>query len=154
MDVDGAGRVAVANAAANALTIFSPSATGNAAPAATIAGASTSLSAPSFVAFTPPPEAVTGRARHVRGTRARLTGTVTPDGSRTTWRFEYRPQGTTVWQKTPVASAGTGGSAVRVRTTVNHLHRHTKYEFRLKAENPGGNATGEIHSFKTKRRRT
>jgi hypothetical protein len=146
MDVNGSGEIAVANVGSNAITFFAAAATGNVAPLTTLSGALTGLSSPGFVAFTPPPVAVTGGARHVSAHRAR----VTPDGSLTRWRVRYRAQDATRWESTAAEPAGSGGSAVRVRVRLRQLRRRTVYRYRVLAVNPGGTAFGATPSFTTR----
>jgi YVTN family beta-propeller protein len=49
--VSGAGRIYVANWGSNTVTVYDPSASGNAAPSATISGANTLRSGPTGLAF-------------------------------------------------------------------------------------------------------
>jgi phosphodiesterase/alkaline phosphatase D-like protein len=151
MDLNGSGQLAVADTSSNSVTFYSPSATGNAPPAATISGSSTGLYGPGYVAFTPPPVAATRGARDVYTTRAVLSGVVTPDGSATTWYFDYRRQGTDTWTQTPLAAAGSGSQDLRVKVTIDNLTPQTTYFYRLVAQNPGGTAAGTIRSFTTNR---
>jgi len=131
------------------LDLFSPSSTGDQPPATTISGAATGLDNPLFVAFTPPPVAVTGPVRHVKAHRVTLTGTVTPDGSQTTWSFLYRPASGGAWTHTRIRSAGASASTVRLRIAVGDLRAATTYRYELVARNPGGYTTGQVRAFTT-----
>ncbi|HZT97278.1 MAG TPA: hypothetical protein VFB34_10640, partial [Chloroflexota bacterium] len=150
MDVNGSGQVAVPNAGAGSVTLFAAGATGNTMPAGTIVGSKTRLYHPSFVAFTPPPAAITGVATGITTTEAKLTGIETPDGSATRWFFQYRRKGVSTWSHTPAVYGGSGGFRVRVQSVVKSLQASTAYQFRLIAVNPGGEATGAVVSFTTK----
>jgi len=90
--------------------------------------------------------------RRVHATRAGLSGVVTPDGSATSWYFDYRRQGTDTWTQTQFADAGSGSQGLRVKVTIDNLTPRTTYYYRLVAQNPGGTAAGTIRSFTTKRR--
>jgi hypothetical protein len=111
----------------------------------------TLLNHPSFVAFTAPPVAETGKLGVVGRLRATVTGIVTPDGSATGWYFQYARSGVPKWARTKESFSGSGGSPIRITATVVHLRPASKYRYRLVAVNPGGIATGAIRSFTTKR---
>jgi hypothetical protein len=79
-----------------------------------------------------------------------LSGTVNPEGTATTYRFEY---GTTTAYGTnvpvPDASAGSGSAAVPVSQDVTALLPNTTYHFRLSAHNTGPVVTTADQTFTT-----
>ena len=90
------------------------------------------------------PTVATGPAGPVGETTATLTGTVDPNGSETTYRFEY---GTTTdyGLLTPEQTAGAGDDPVTVQAAVQGLTAATTYHFRLVA----GGVAGADGSFTT-----
>ena len=84
-----------------------------------------------------PPVAVTGAADSITETAANLNGTVDPNGSITTYQFEY---GTTAGygQTTPVNTASEGTDPVAVEAAIASLTRNTTYHYRLVATNAEG----------------
>jgi hypothetical protein len=97
-----------------------------------------------------PPAVANQRARDVGVDTARLTGSVDPNGSATTFHFEY---GTTTryGAVTPSQSAGSGSTAVPVSATVTGLAARTTYHYRLVATNAAGTVRGRNRSFTTDR---
>src|SRR4051794_4822666 len=100
-------------------------------------------------AIAAPPTATTEAATAVRYEEATLKGTVNPEGSATTYYFEYgktEAYGT----KTPVspASVGSGTSNVAVSQTVTGLSQSTEYHFRVVAEGETA-ANGKDATFTT-----
>jgi phosphodiesterase/alkaline phosphatase D-like protein len=79
-----------------------------------------------------------------------LRGTVNPNGSATTYQFEYGTT-TSYGSKIPASEAGVGsGSAdVPVAQTVTGVLPNTTYHFRLAAHNPGNTATTGDRTFLT-----
>jgi hypothetical protein len=96
-----------------------------------------------------PPVVVTGAATQITRSGARLAGTVNPNGSATTYHFEYGTS-TAYGRRTPDVSAGGGGAAVAVAATVGGLSAATTYHYRLVASNPK-TAAGANRTFKTLR---
>ena len=98
----------------------------------------------------PPPAVTTGPASDVGTEAAVLGGTVNPNGSATTWFFEY---GTTTayGSQAPAtaASAGSGTGAVAQSQAITGLTRGTTYHYRLVATNAGGTTTGPDQTFTT-----
>jgi hypothetical protein len=97
-----------------------------------------------------PPAISSQRARDVGVNSARLTASVDPNGSATTFHFEY---GTTTryGNVTPDQSAGSGGSSVPVSTSVGGLAARTTYHYRLVATNAAGTTRGRDRTFTTVR---
>jgi streptogramin lyase len=94
------------------------------------------------------PIAITEPATAVTPTAATLTGTVDPEGSQTTYYFEY---GTTpaYGSKTVGASAGSGTSNISVSAATSGLSPDTLYHYRLVANSPGGVSYGADLTFTT-----
>jgi hypothetical protein len=97
-----------------------------------------------------PPVATTGSASSVLDTSATLNGTVDPNGSATSYHFEY---GTTTayGSQSPAADAdaGSGSSAVPVSTTLSGLFAATTYHFRLVATNAAGTTVSADRTLTT-----
>jgi hypothetical protein len=88
-----------------------------------------------------PPLVRTGRALEIGSTMARLTGSVNPQGRRTTWYFEY---GTTTGygSKTPTSTAGSGFGEQAVTAPILGLRTTELYHYRLVARNDVGTTRG------------
>ncbi|MBF0376652.1 MAG: formylglycine-generating enzyme family protein [Desulfamplus sp.] len=92
---------------------------------------------------------VTGTpATSITSTTATLNGTVNPNGSATTYYFDY---GTTTnyGSKTTSQNAGSGTSNVSVTADLTGLVANTTYHFRLVATNSKGTTYGSDYTFKT-----
>jgi hypothetical protein len=102
-------------------------------------------------AFTTPdlrPGLTTEAPTSVKGGAATLRGTVNPNGSATTYRFEYGT--TTSYGKTAPASpksVGSGKEPVAVSEALSGLSANTVYHYRLAAENPEGSSYGKDQTF-------
>jgi hypothetical protein len=83
---------------------------------------------------------------------ARLRARVDPNGSSTTYRFEYGPAGGAFDNHIPVpdGQAGAGNSAQLFTQMVSGLQPDTAYHYRIVATNFVGTAIGEPVTFKTK----
>jgi hypothetical protein len=98
------------------------------------------LLAPATAGAQGPPTVTTGAAQPGT-TTATLNGTVDPNGTATTYHFEY---GTTTdyGLETPSQSAGSGADPVPVQATLSGLTASTVYHYRLVAGDvPGADAT-------------
>jgi sugar lactone lactonase YvrE len=97
------------------------------------------------------PKATTEAPTNVKGTAAKLNGTVNPEGSETSYYFEYG-ETESYGTKIPVSpeSVGTGTSNVAVAQSVTGLTLEKTYHYRLVAENTAGTSKGEDKSFETK----
>jgi hypothetical protein len=94
------------------------------------------------------PATTTGTHSHVTDTTAVLHGTINPNGSTTTYYFEWGL--TTAYGVNSVAhSAGHGTQPVAVSTTAKDLISGSVYHYRLIAANGAGSSTGADHTFKT-----
>jgi hypothetical protein len=95
-----------------------------------------------------PPTVATEPAGQVKATSAVLHATVVPNGSPTTYRFQYgRTAG--YGSTTPRASAGAGTSPVAVDAKVEGLHAGATYHFRIDATNAAGAVQGADATFTT-----
>src|SRR3712207_2587759 len=92
------------------------------------------------------PSATTGPASGVSRSGATLNGTVDPNGTATSWYFEY---GTTTAYglRTADADAGEGDDPVAVSAAVSGLSAGTTYHFRLVAVNADGTVQGTDRTF-------
>ena len=95
-----------------------------------------------------PPSATTGPARAVDRTAATLTGTVDPNGTATTYRFEY---GTTTAYglQTAERDAGAGADGAAVEAPLAVLTPGTTYHYRAVATSAAGTARGADRTFRT-----
>jgi hypothetical protein len=94
------------------------------------------------------PVAVTGAADSVTETSANLNGSVDPNGTATTYHFEY---GTSAGYGlvTPEADAGSGTDPVAVKAPITGLTRNTTYHYRLVATNGTLPVFGADRTFRT-----
>jgi bacillolysin len=100
---------------------------------------------------TPPPQppgVTTGAASGVTHEAATLNGSVDPNGSATTYRFEYGTA-SSYGSSTASQSAGSGTSGVDVSAGVSGLAAETTYHFRLVASNAAGTSYGSDQTFST-----
>jgi phosphodiesterase/alkaline phosphatase D-like protein len=105
------------------------------------AGAAVALAATS-------PSVTTGSASSVHDTYATLNGTVNPNGTATTYYFQWDT--TTAYGATSSThSAGRGSANVAVRATASHLTPGTTYHYRLIASSGAGTSTGADRTFTT-----
>jgi hypothetical protein len=94
------------------------------------------------------PGVATGAATDVHDTSAQMHATVNPEGSHTSYQFQYgltNAYGTS----TPVKSAGHGSRVVDVKGTATQLIPGTQYHFRILATSAGGTSVGDDHTFTT-----
>ncbi|MBA7596698.1 hypothetical protein ES703_03682 [subsurface metagenome] len=103
-----------------------------------------------YYSYTAPPTAITGTPTDVSSVSATLNGTVNPNGSSTTYYFEYGIT-TNYGSQTPdpPGSVGSGTSNVSVSAPVLELTPNTTYHFRLVASNIGGVDEGNDTTFTT-----
>ncbi|HET7506807.1 MAG TPA: hypothetical protein VFJ53_00465, partial [Solirubrobacterales bacterium] len=97
------------------------------------------------------PKATTLAVSNVRATGATLNGSVTPEGSATTYQYEYGP--TTAYgskaPSTPV-SVGSGSVATPATLFTASFAPGTVYHYRLVATSAGGTVYGGDQTFQTK----
>ena len=103
---------------------------------------------PASIAARPP--VVSATSSSVAATRAKLEGTINPEGSPTTYYFEYGPT-TAYGTKAPTSplSLGYGTSAVSVSQLPSGLSPNTTYHYRIVAESPEGVSKGTDKTFTT-----
>ncbi len=96
------------------------------------------------------PTATTEAATGLTATEATLKGSVNPNGTATTYQFEYG-ETTSYGTKVPAspASAGSGTTAVAVSKAITGLKEGTAYHFRVVAVNEGDTTYGEDKAFTT-----
>jgi hypothetical protein len=95
-----------------------------------------------------PPTATTGSATTVTATSESLGGTVTPNGSDTSYYFEW---GTSAafGNKTPVTDVGAGDAAASASATITGLKPGTTYDFALVATSALGTSAGSTATFQS-----
>jgi phosphodiesterase/alkaline phosphatase D-like protein len=98
----------------------------------------------------PPPTASTGAVYNLTATAALLSGTVNPEGSATTYHFEYG-QTTAYGQSVPVPDgvAGTSAGDHVWSQTISGLTPSTTYHYRIVAHSAAGTVYGNDASFTT-----
>jgi hypothetical protein len=94
------------------------------------------------------PKAATGGAREVSYASATLAGTVNPNGSNTSYYFQYGPT-KAYGAQTAISDAGAGAGGISVRLPIGGLQPITVYHYRLVAVNASGVSTGSDNAFKT-----
>ena len=96
------------------------------------------------------PAVTTAAANAVATTTATLNGTVNPNGSSTSYWFEYSTDSAlTTFALTPQQSLGAGLNPLDVNWPVPGLSANTTYFFRIVAQNGAGTIKGSILSFAT-----
>ena len=102
---------------------------------------------------TPAVEAVsTGKAEEITGNTAKLTGSLSPDGTDAHYYFEYGTEAGIYSATAPVppgVDAGGGGSPVAASTPVTGLTGNTAYHYRLVAVNAFGTTYGSEQTLTT-----
>jgi hypothetical protein len=86
-----------------------------------------------------PPVVTTGKPQHARGTFALLTGTVNPNGSPTTFYFQFGPT-SAYTSRTATGFAGSGNKPVRVGLSASPIL--LGWHFRIVATNAAGTRFG------------
>lgn len=94
------------------------------------------------------PTVATGTHTQVTDTSAVLHGTINPNGSATTYYFQWGLT-TAYGLQSDAHSAGRGTKAAAVSTTARDLIPGTTYHYRLVATNGGGTTAGADHAFTT-----
>jgi hypothetical protein len=95
-----------------------------------------------------PPSATTGAATSVTQGGATVSGTVDPQGTATTYRFEYGTSSSYGLQTAEV-DAGSGSGAVDASANLSGLTSDTTYHYRLVATNAAGVTRGSDRTLKT-----
>jgi phosphodiesterase/alkaline phosphatase D-like protein len=94
------------------------------------------------------PTVATGTHSHVTDSSAVLHGTVDPNGSATTYYFQWGLT-TAYGLQSAAHAAGHGTKSVAVRATAGGLIPGTAYHYRLVATNGAGTAVGADHTLTT-----
>jgi hypothetical protein len=92
------------------------------------------------------PAVSTGSASAVTSSSATLNGTINPNGTNTTYYFEYGGS-TGYGSSTASSSAGSGSTGTSVTANITGLNANTTYHFRLLASNTGGISYGSDATF-------
>jgi streptogramin lyase len=98
-----------------------------------------------------PPKATSSEASAIKATSATLKGTANPEGTDSTYRFEYGPTAS-YGTIAPVPSgwAGSGGAPIPVSQTISGLQPGTIYHYRIAVTNSDGTSDyGEDKVFTT-----
>ena len=101
----------------------------------------------------PPPQAIkssvkTNSATSVTNTTATINGQVNPNGTATSYWYEYGKD-TNFGFVTAFLGTNSGSSYMSVPTPISSLQPLTKYYFRLNAQNQFGTVNGSVASFTT-----
>jgi len=94
------------------------------------------------------PKATTGAVSGVGQTTATVAGSVDPEGSATTYQFEYGTT-TTYGLTTTAKDAGDGTEAVAVTAALSGLTSDTTYHYRVVATNAAGVTRGSDKTLRT-----
>lgn len=115
---------------------------------AVAAAAVAALALPAAAQAAPLPTVATGQAHQVTYGSAVLAGAVNPNGSNTSYYFQY---GLTkaYGGQTTIADAGGGTHTVKVSLAIGGLQPLTVYHYRLVAVNGSGAAMGKDQTFLT-----
>jgi NHL repeat len=100
-----------------------------------------------FVPFIAP-AVTTGGSSAVTGSAATLEGTVNPEGTATSYDFEYGLE-STYGSSSPEVQAGAGSSTVPASGEIEGLEPNTTYHYRLTASNSLGGNSGDDATFTT-----
>jgi len=96
----------------------------------------------------PTPTVITGSATCVTSTSATLNGTVNPNGSSTTYYFQYG-KSTGYGSTTATFSAGAGTSNVAAGVSIIGISPDTTYHYRVVAANSAGASYGNDMTFRS-----
>jgi hypothetical protein len=113
---------------------------------AALSAVAMTLSSPALAATRP--SVSTGGAREVSFASATLTGSLNPNGSDTSYYFQYGPTKLYGGQ-TAIADAGSGTHRVTVRLAIGGLQPITVYHYRLVAVNAAGAVQGSDETLLT-----
>jgi hypothetical protein len=106
------------------------------------------LLVPAVAVAAGPPDATTGAASSVAQTTATIAGSVNPQGTATTYHFEYGTS-TSYGLQTDEQDAGSGSAAVDVHADLTGLTTDTTYHYRLVATNAAGVTRGADRTLRT-----
>jgi len=94
------------------------------------------------------PTATSGSASAVTASGATVSATVNPNGTSTTYAFQYGTS-SNYGSQTATTSAGSGTSAQSVHATLSGLTSHTTYHYRVVATSAAGTTSGSDQTFTT-----
>jgi hypothetical protein len=102
------------------------------------------------------PDATTLGSANRTSNSAELRASIDPNGSPTTYRFEWGPDGGSFDNQAPIpdGNAGSGNTPIMVTQTITGLLPETDYHYRIVATNPSGTTVGSAVSFTTERTTT
>jgi hypothetical protein len=100
-----------------------------------------------FATLPKAPAITTGTATLVGADRARIFGTVNPEGSVSRYQFEYGP--TSAYGKSTPSATGVGSEVIKVAENITGLQPATTYHYRLSATSVGGTTQGPDMTFTT-----
>jgi hypothetical protein len=106
------------------------------------------LLVPAVAVAAGPPDATTGAASNVAQTTATIAGSVNPQGTATTYHFEYGTS-TSYGLQTDEQDAGAGSAAVDVHADLSGLTSDTTYHYRVVATNAAGVTRGADRTLRT-----
>lgn len=115
---------------------------------AIVAGVAVLAIAPSAAQAAGKPAASTGLAGSLTPQSVTVTGTVNPNGLRTSYRFQFGPTAKYKFSTAP-QSAGSGTANVAATTGILALAPNTVYHYRIVASNAKGRVRGADRKFKT-----
>jgi hypothetical protein len=113
-----------------------------------IAAAAVAALAVCGIAAAAAPTAITGPVTATAATTATLSGTLNPNGSSTTWHFDYGKT-SSYGSTTAAMSAGSGTAITGVSQDLTGLSPGTTYHYRLVATSSGGTTNGSDGIFNT-----
>ena len=146
LDFDAAGDLLVANS--NSILEFAPAASGNVAPVRIIAGVATGLDGADGLIAAFSPNISTLPSPGISQTTATLAATVMPDGTPTSYYFQYGTT-TSYGRTTSTVNAGAGPGPQNVFASIMHLAAGTKYHYRIVATSAQGTIHGSDRTLTT-----
>lgn len=99
------------------------------------------------------PAVSTNSATNIATSSATLNGRLDPNGSDTTYWFEYSKDsllGNIIGTATPDQSMDGDDTPIGVKADISGLSRNTKYYYRIVARNQHGTTEGSVMSFRTR----
>jgi hypothetical protein len=100
-----------------------------------------------FATLPKAPVMTTGAATLVGADRARISGTVNPEGSLVRYQFDYGP--TTAYGKATPSATAVGSEVIKVAENITGLQPATTYHYRFSATSVGGTTHGPDLTFTT-----
>jgi DNA-binding beta-propeller fold protein YncE len=123
----------------------------NQAGATSQTSAAHTVSSPAAPTTAKPPTATTGPATNIAQTSAVLTGTVNPNGSATTYYFQYGTS-TAYSKQTSAQNAGSDTTTRSASVSISALLPGTTYHVRIVAMSAAGTTDGTDQTFTTSKR--